>query len=423
MPLASSSRGQKRRAASRDHDNGDASSLRSRSIKAPRTTGGSTPRVRDAQAKPKLKYRALDTTKQEIRVLTLHPGSDDSTIACSLRHRLLADPAPFVALSYCWGAADTTKPIVIDRVRLEIQSNLWAVLKQLRRMCDSSDIWADAICINQDNPAERGHQVRLTREIYTNASTVCAWLGHCNNLTESAFHYIQYLADRRHRKSIKSQRRPRKGPGLRAVASIFRAEYWTRLWIIQELALASFVVIMMGHCLATWEDLVGVYPAKLRLESFEDNPGRRAFIAIQSAKGEISSDMATLVSSFHRSKCHDRRHIIYGLLGLTSSEVHGDIVIDYTAPVSRICIDNMHHLVSRSEVRDMQSARVVLERVLGGEEQCLAAVEEALLDVQQVSSNTSVLSIPTAINFAGSQCFISAACKSPDHKWVPLTSK
>jgi hypothetical protein len=38
-------------------------------------------------------------------------------------------------------------------------------------------LWTDAICINQQDLDERGHQVQLMGSIYRNAHMVIVWLG------------------------------------------------------------------------------------------------------------------------------------------------------------------------------------------------------------------------------------------------------
>lgn len=37
--------------------------------------------------------------------------------------------------------------------------------------------WIDALCINQRNVCERGHQISLMRDIYMVAEDVLSWLG------------------------------------------------------------------------------------------------------------------------------------------------------------------------------------------------------------------------------------------------------
>jgi hypothetical protein len=37
--------------------------------------------------------------------------------------------------------------------------------------------WIDNLCIDQDNPLEKNHQVHLMRDIYQKANSILVWLG------------------------------------------------------------------------------------------------------------------------------------------------------------------------------------------------------------------------------------------------------
>lgn len=52
-------------------------------------------------------------------------------------------------------------------------------LRAFRVKCNTTPavLWADAICINQEDPEEREHQVSMMNEVYQKASTVRIWLG------------------------------------------------------------------------------------------------------------------------------------------------------------------------------------------------------------------------------------------------------
>lgn len=50
-------------------------------------------------------------------------------------------------------------------------------LKRIRHETDERVVWADAICIDQTNKAERARQVTLMSEIYEQAQEVLVWLG------------------------------------------------------------------------------------------------------------------------------------------------------------------------------------------------------------------------------------------------------
>ncbi len=55
-------------------------------------------------------------------------------------------------------------------------------------------LWVDAICINQSDPDERGHQVRLMDRIYSEADCVSIWLGKADPLTEHALSAVTQIA-------------------------------------------------------------------------------------------------------------------------------------------------------------------------------------------------------------------------------------
>lgn len=53
-------------------------------------------------------------------------------------------------------------------------------------------MWADAICINQDNNTEKGHQVKRMGKVYENAKEVLAWLGKgSEGIAEDCFSLIR----------------------------------------------------------------------------------------------------------------------------------------------------------------------------------------------------------------------------------------
>lgn len=123
-------------------------------------------------------YRPLDSALKEIRLLKLLPAASfPEDIQGQLTHTYLTDPCPYEALSYRWGGNNFTQEIKIDGQLIHITKNLEAALRHLRHESTERLIWVDALCINQEDMAERGHQVSMMREIYTRCHTDLAWLG------------------------------------------------------------------------------------------------------------------------------------------------------------------------------------------------------------------------------------------------------
>ncbi|KAK0714492.1 heterokaryon incompatibility protein-domain-containing protein, partial [Lasiosphaeris hirsuta] len=114
-----------------------------------------------------------------IRILVIEPAPDDdpdSEIRCRLEHVPLSSSSRYVALSYCWGPPNTIVPARIDGQRHLIRPSLSAALTELRRRRHLR-VWADAVCIDQDNTEERSQQVLRMAAIYRSAAAVVAWIG------------------------------------------------------------------------------------------------------------------------------------------------------------------------------------------------------------------------------------------------------
>ena len=105
----------------------------------------------------------------------------------------------YVALSYCWGDAHTTREIIVNGCSRHVIVNLEAALRQLRDshcIKQGFKLWADAICIDQSNLEERGQQVGRTRDIYFLAWHVFIWLGVDANDSSLAMTAIKHLSAR-----------------------------------------------------------------------------------------------------------------------------------------------------------------------------------------------------------------------------------
>ena len=103
-----------------------------------------------------------------------------SLLAVNLDHNL----PPFWALSYTWGSAEvgntteTTYDLDCDGTVISVKENLFEYLCQaIRAERRPLPIWIDAVCINQEDIAERSEQVAMMGEIYKRAARVVVWLG------------------------------------------------------------------------------------------------------------------------------------------------------------------------------------------------------------------------------------------------------
>ncbi len=116
-----------------------------------------------------------------IRLLQLMPDEiEHAPIRCQLLNYRLLDSGRgthlYEALSYVWGSPKKPQVLFIDDDYIRITENLHAALQRLRDPSLPRIIWIDAVCINQDDPGERAHQVKSMAKIYAKASRVVVWL-------------------------------------------------------------------------------------------------------------------------------------------------------------------------------------------------------------------------------------------------------
>ena len=184
----------------------------------------------------------------------------------------------FIALSYVWGPQTPRRFITVNGTnQFGVTPNLYDALIQLRRtqrIRQGFKVWIDAICINQDDLAERSQQVSRMCETYQSAWQVVTWIGPEADNSSLAMTALQWLADQSrqpeenplegvYQKGLSidarplliipvTYRSPFKKSIYKALFKFFCREYWRRMWIIQEMANGrSDMPIMCGdRCMA-----------------------------------------------------------------------------------------------------------------------------------------------------------------------------
>ena len=143
----------------------------------------------------RLPYRPLDATRKEFRLLEVQAGQDESPIICSSRHAFLTPgkiPA-YETISYCWGDPKNKATALVDEHTAAIPASSAAALRRVRRPDGRRTVWIDAICIDQQNDTERGQQVAMMSDIYSQAVGNLIYLGEDDNLARTALRSIQAI--------------------------------------------------------------------------------------------------------------------------------------------------------------------------------------------------------------------------------------
>jgi hypothetical protein len=216
-------------------------------------------------------YDQLDAKSSEFRLLRLlKKDYDDDLPSCELFHSSLEKKISYEALSYTWGDADVQGKIRLNgRIQL-VTRNLARALADIRSRDASRILWVDALCIDQGNVWERNHQVKQMGRIYENAKRVLVWLGRPENsrrhdgLSTLKFLNGILVADlenldaspmHRLRMSISIPEHWEKWHDLAVLCEL---PYWSRLWIIQEIGLASDLEVYHGYSSIDWGSFTSI---------------------------------------------------------------------------------------------------------------------------------------------------------------------
>lgn len=209
--------------------------------------------------------------QRSIRLLQLLPGSRDDPIQCFLFPADLdRNCLGYEAISYAWGDVTDQKSIICDRCVVSITRSLFEALQCFRYVGAARIVWADALCIDQQNTVEKNVQVQLMHLIYRCATKAIIWLGLeidevvqavlnalcqylCGlNSGESYAYKVgdQVIAEFRRKQSLSFD--PETGE-IDALGRICSCSWFSRGWVIQEAALCSEADVFWGQAQIPFE--------------------------------------------------------------------------------------------------------------------------------------------------------------------------
>ncbi|KAF8852215.1 HET-domain-containing protein, partial [Acephala macrosclerotiorum] len=286
------------------------------------------------------KYNAIDLEGPAFRLIRLLKGDND-VIQCHLFDAWLYEQEnimDYVALSYTWGDAEKTYEIIVNGSRLAVTKNLYHALWYLRCQDQDRILWIDAICINQNDHRERGHQVQQMGSIYNKAERVVIWLGLPTYDTDLIMDFMKKLEEESLKHTCNNWKTSDQAwaniwsviqagfsrdllDGQRGgLKSLLARSWFRRVWILQEVANARAAEIVCGtksvsaRIFALTPFLAGIVP----------DPHSQAVLDIMPGPSRKSSwwtqkrDLQTLLAKFGKGEASDPRDVIYALLGMSS---------------------------------------------------------------------------------------------------------
>lgn len=149
------------------------------------------------------------------------------------------------AISYVWGDPDdplNRKPIICNGVEVFIPANLHAAIIEIWRDQPLLKLWADALCIDQDDAVEKSQQVGLMYRIFRDAACVQVWFGQNDQNIIHALQSLVALAMQRYRGSSTSVN----GPSVKQLNDLLQHPWLSRAWTLQEITLAKRALFRVG---------------------------------------------------------------------------------------------------------------------------------------------------------------------------------
>jgi len=236
-------------------------------------------------------YSPLRKDRDELRLIRLLPGPISAEVEIEIFHAPRS--SKYEALSYVWGPPERTdvalvrKPVKalsklvrhVNRSKrrehskpsatIGITDNLAVALRHLRDPIKSRILWVDAICINQDDLAERSAEVLEMGSIYSRAEQVVVWLGPSSKDSRLAVETLKKLGDgiRCHvddhtisyktgswamRLESDSEALKFNQPSWFAIRDLLRREWFSRVWVFQEIGLATKATLFVGQDGIDW---------------------------------------------------------------------------------------------------------------------------------------------------------------------------
>ena len=339
-------------------------------------------------------YSSLNEDLNEIRLLTLHAGDFKAELSISVHTVSLNPDHPpiYETLSYVWGSTENPVDIHVGLSTIAVTQNLAEVLPYLRYKDRPRILWIDAICVNQQDLKERGHQVKRMADLYRLAERVVVWLGPENNNSGWGIRILDHLGSQIkvdfttfEMKPASKEAEPhwsdiRKelpfGDGkLLAINEILERPWFERLWVQQEIRLANpNAVFLCGLDMIVWKSLRRAIFC-LRIKILSPKPLSPSLTGLQDrivtieplCRDRKALSLQETMRMTLTCKCFDPRDRIYAVLSLLNdNEKTIGIEVDYKKKTNQVYQDvalryiahhkNLSVLVS-SGLKDKPSGR------------------------------------------------------------------
>lgn len=316
-------------------------------------------------------YEALP--ENHIRLVHVHRKKTNRLLTFSMIVVSIDEHTPYDALSYTWGdprpnvhpqpgrRPKSSMSVLMNGARMDIGGNLFLALRQLNpsntfvqdeelipffnnvatsKVERQRYLWVDALSINQGDASEKASQVEKMDQIYTNATSVIAWLGAEDEHTVMAMRVMKGLAQVPLEKHTDHKwysplqiGLDEDHPAWVSLVAFFSRAWFRRVWVVQEVALSKRLYVIVGKIAISADLLSRVTWYMLRTDLWPKiEKARKALVHPDSNKmdnlplgtvpGALTGTFSLLpdpliaISLGRGSEATDPRDYIYGMYGV-----------------------------------------------------------------------------------------------------------
>jgi len=334
-------------------------------------------------------YRPLDRSRQEIRLLTIEPGSGSDMVRCTLKHAFLdtTPPPHYETTSYVCGDPAIKSTIILHGHETQAMATSETVLRRMRLRDRARTVWIDSICIDQNDTDERGHQVGMMYQVYTKTRRNLIWLGPGDDtLAESIeametilrevaietrdFADFDELVIDRESGAARFSNTPLSNPeDYLDFLRLLESPWFSRLWIVQEASLApssechygEFIVPLTGILRSArwlyykWYQLPEIpKSASLSIEnavSIFHSADRELGYFTPDAEAAAAT-MALYLRQFWGLQTFDRRDRVFAILGLWQMVTKTPVLPDSLRPDYNLSVGEVFSIGIRYAIEE-----------------------------------------------------------------------
>jgi hypothetical protein len=273
----------------------------------------------------------------------------------------------FEALSYTWGTGPDTKRICVNEIDIDVPSNLEQALRALRDLEETRlgiCYWVDWLCINQGDRKEKSEQVKRMRDIYGQARAVIVWLGQEEKTDKTALETMCFLSRNPWAENTLQLLADMIPQGWSALFAFTKKTYWTRSWIIQELAVNHNSTLFLCGKLKLTRRMVrlGAVYCKDLLQTSEDLSYRfnhdldpdawrmasRMYRLVSVVfNPDVGLSLDHLLNLARRADATIEKDKVYSILGLLDPAVAADVTPDYSLSEQQVYTEFIVSIVRR----------------------------------------------------------------------------